>query len=378
MAFRFAAFCYFLFLGLGSQSLSQPSDLSGPQIREIESEIQSLMADQGIPGMSVAISLDDQVVWSAGFGFADLENRVPATGNTIYRTASVGKAFTAVAMMQLVEQGAIDLDLPVQTYCPEFPEKRWPVTIYHLLTHQSGIRHYGGPNNDTEQYNTVHYDSVIDALEIFKNEPLQFEPGTAALYSTFGYNVLGCVIEHASEMRFLDYMRERVFLPAGMDATRDDDPRAIIANRAAGYVMEGGELRVSRQVDMSSKMPAGGYVTTAVELVKFAIAFQTDHLVAGATRERMLTHQKTSRGVATRFGIGWALGEIDDPFLGVQEVMFGGTTPQVRSLLWMLPERHISVAIFGNLENFKGRVGLAERIGEIVLGMQHGGPLSSE
>ena len=199
---------------------AQASGLPQETVEAVEALLIEKMAGERIPGLSIAVVVDGALVWSRGYGTADLENHVPATATTAYRVASIGKTMTATAVMQLVEQGRIDLDAPVQTYCPAFPEKRWAVTSRHLLGHTSGIRHYGGPNEEAELFNTVHYDSVIEALDIFKDDPLLFEPGTAHQYSSFGYNVLGCVIEGASGQDFRTYLREHVFEPAGMASTR--------------------------------------------------------------------------------------------------------------------------------------------------------------
>lgn len=206
---------------------SPSPELARITIESVERLLNEKMAKDQIPGLSIAIVVDGKLVWSNGYGLADLENFVPATARTVYRTASIGKPMTATAVMRLVERGRLDIDVPVQVYCPAFPEKRWPVTTRHLLGHTSGIRHYGGPRNEEELFNTVHYGSIVDALDIFKSDPLLFKPGTARLYSTFGYNVLGCVVEGASGTDFLSYMRESVFEPAGMASTRDDDPAGV-------------------------------------------------------------------------------------------------------------------------------------------------------
>ncbi len=159
----------------------RPPGLSRETLESVERLIAARMKKDRIPGLSVAIVRDNVLVWSRGFGVADVENGVAATARTVYRTASIGKPMTATAVMQLAERGRLDLDAPVQRYCPAFPEKQWTVTVRHLLAHTSGIRHYGGPRDDAEIHNTVHYDSVVEALDIFKADALLFEPGTRHL-----------------------------------------------------------------------------------------------------------------------------------------------------------------------------------------------------
>lgn len=330
--------------------------------------IEKMTAEQ-IPGLSAAIVIDGRLVWSGGYGIADLENDVRATATTVYRTASIGKAMTATAIMQLVERGRIDVDAPVQDYCPAFPVKRWPVTTRHLLGHTSGIRHYGGPNEEAELFNTIHYESVGEALEIFKDDPLLFEPGTAHLYSTFGYNVLGCVLEGASGMDYMESMRRQLFEPAGMTSTRDDDPSVIIPRRAGGYLLgEDGRLRNSRAVDMSSKLPAGGFVTTAEDLARFAAAVMNHRLISAETLEQMLEPVQLRSGSVVENGLGWGLFPGED-WYGEREAFHGGVTPQVSGTLYLLPGRRFAVAILTNLEGVPGRTALAAEIAKVVLNL---------
>lgn len=336
-------------------------------VTEIERLLTEKMSRERIPGLSIAVVADGKLAWTSAYGFADPENHVPALPRSVYRTASIGKSFTATAAMQLVESGRLDLDAPVRRYCPAFPEKRWPVTTRHLLGHTSGIRHYGGPNEESELFNTVHYESVEGPLEIFAEDSLLFEPGTKYLYSTFGYDVLGCVIQGASGTRFLDYMRSHVFEPAGMEDTRDDDPAAIIPRRVNGYRLVDGELRNSRRVDMSSKLPAGGYVTTVLDLARFAIALMGHRLVSAETLERMMTPVRLHNGDVVPYGLGWGLFPGEE-WYGSREAFHGGVTPEVSGILYMLPDRRLAVAILMNLEAVPGRTGLAADIAALVLG----------
>lgn len=340
--------------------------LSDGMVASIERLLTEKMSSERIPGLSIAIAIDGDIAWKAAYGFADLENYVPTTPLTVYRTASIGKPMTATAVMQLVESGDLDLDAPIQRYCPAFPRKRWPITTRHLLGHTSGIRHYGGANEEAELFNTVHYESVEGPLEIFAGDSLRFEPGTAYRYSTFGYDVLGCVIEGASGTRYLDYMEAHVFGPAGMEDTRDDDPTAVIPRRAEGYRLVDGELQNARMVDMSSKLPAGGFVTTVVDLARFAVAVMEHRLVTEATLEEMMTPVRLRGGEVVPYGLGWGLFPGEE-WQGYREAFHGGVTPQVSGMLYLLPEADLAVAMLMNLEGVSGRTGLAAEISAVVL-----------
>ncbi|MFW6088596.1 MAG: serine hydrolase domain-containing protein [Gemmatimonadota bacterium] len=349
-----------------AQTWTGSRGMSDEKVEAVERLLTEKMSEDRIPGLSGAVVHGGRLVWAAGYGHADLENFVPATATTVYRTASIGKALTATGIMQLVEAGALDLDAPVQRYCPAFPEKRWPVTTRHLLGHTSGIRHYGGSNEEAELFNTVRYEDIEGPLEIFAGDSLLFEPGTAYLYSTFGYDVLGCVLEGAAGAPFMRYMEERVFGPAGMTDTRDDDPRALIPRRAEGYLLVDGQLQNSRAVDMSSKLPAGGYVTTAVDLARFAVAVMDHELISRETLEEMMTPVRLRDGEDVPYGLGWGLFP-GETWLGSREAFHGGVTPQVSGMLYLLPERKIAVALLMNLEGVPGRTGLAADIAGIVL-----------
>jgi serine beta-lactamase-like protein LACTB len=341
-----AAVILILFLSLGRLTAQAQTNLSPDKIKKIEGVILSEMSRQKIPGVSVAIAINNQLQWSNGYGLADIENSVPAKAATSYRLASVSKPITAVATMQLAEQGKLDLDAPVQRYCPAFPQKQWPITSRQLLAHTSGIRHYQGD----EIHSTRHYKSIVEALDMFKNDPLQFEPGTDFLYSTFGYVLLGCVVEGASGMTYVDYVREKISKPAGMTNLRVDDVYAIISNRAQGYIKsESGEIQNSGLADNSNKIPAGGFTSTVEDLAKFAVALQTGKLLKQETLNQMWQPQKTSQGKVLGRGLGWVLGKRS----GQREVGHDGAQPRVSTILYLLPDKGFTLVVMTNLERVK-------------------------
>jgi serine beta-lactamase-like protein LACTB, mitochondrial len=227
--------------------LPAAAQLPALQTKAVDTLISSYVSAHHVPGLSIAVVQHSRVVLAQGYGIADVENNVHANADTVYRIASISKSITASAVMKLVESGKIDLDVPIQKYCPAFPPKPWPITTRELLSHQSGIRDY---RNDEETVNTRHYTSIDEALRQFDKDPLEFEPGTKMQYTSYGYIVLGCVIEGASGTAYDRYMREAVFGPAQMPATRLDDVSAVIPHRAHGYSISsnGGnsECRVCR------------------------------------------------------------------------------------------------------------------------------------
>ena len=351
-----------LLLLIAVHAAAQSTLLSVEKRAKIETAITAVMSQAGIPGLSVAIVANGKLAWSNGYGLADLENFVPAKASTSYRLASISKTITATAIMQLAERGKLDLDAPVQKYCAAFPAKQWPVTTRQLLGHLSGVRHY--KDGELIYENTKHYTNLNDTLSFFKDDPLLHEPGTKYLYSTYGYNLLGCVIEGASGQTYLEYVRKNIFEPAGMATIRDDDPAAMIPNRAQGYEKtRNGELRNSALADVSYKIPGGGFCSTVVDLANFAIALQSGKLLKPETRAQAWTTQKLKDGKDSTYGLGWQLSEYN----GAREVAHGGNQSRVTTYLYMQPERNFAVVLMMNLESVNIRTQLARQIAEIVL-----------
>lgn len=347
---------------------ASPVAFTPARVDSIERFIRSFMREQRVPGLSIAIVVEGRLAWSNGYGFADLENRVPATDSTVYRSGSIGKTMTATAAMQLVESGKLDLSADIRTYCAAFPPKRWKITPLDLLRHSSGIRHYGGPRDDEEQYSTVHYRSVSEALAPFKDDSLQFQPGTRFQYSTYGFDVLGCVIEGASGTRFLDYMKAHIWGPAEMRTTRDDDPTAIVDHRAAGYATVGGQVRRARMADMSNRLAGGCYLTTVLDLARFAAAMFENRLVGATTFQRMITPSRLASGEVESYGLGW--GVETEPWHDDSYTFHGGSSPGVSGMLVAMPRHGFALVYLANLEDIPGnaRGNLAEDITRLVLG----------
>ena len=351
------------FLLLGTNLAA--SELPRAKVEQIEKLVNTFMSANEVPGLSIAVVVDGDMSWSNGYGLADVQNSVASTATTQYQAASIGKTMTAAAAMHLADDGKLDLAADIRNYCPAFPARQWRITPWNLLTHTSGIRHYGGANAAAEEFSTKHYPSVAAAMEPFKNDPLQFEPGSRHQYSTYGFNVLGCVVEGAAGVPFLDAMRKYVWDPAGMSATRDDDPSAIVSNRAAKYVRVDGTLRNAPLVDMSNRLAGGAYLTTAVDLAKFAAAMMTGKIVRPETLQRMVTPARLANGQVVEYGLGWGV-EIDE-WHGDRWAFHGGSTPGASGFLAMMPKHRFAVVYLTNLENLKGRAELAEDIARVVL-----------
>ena len=304
----------------------------------IDRLVTETMSAQQVPAITVAAAVSGRLVYSKAFGYADLENTVPATAETRIRTASIAKSITAVAAMTLVEAGKLDLDAPVQKYCPPFPLKQWPITTRELLSHTSGIRHYAAG----EPEHTQHYRWMADGFALFAAEPLLFPPGTGFQYSTYGYTVAGCAIEGAAGTPFPDYVAAHVLRPAGMSHTVVDDVFAVVPHRARGYQKIHGEVRNAVLMDSSYKIPGGGYVTTAEDLVNFGQALLDGRLLPATAVAQMWVPTKVSG--KDSYGLGF---EVRD---GGRFVMHSGGQAGTTTRLLIVPEAHLSLALLANMD----------------------------
>ena len=295
------------------------------------------------PGIAIAVSVDGRTIWSEGFGFADLEHRVPMTPRVKFRVGSISKPMTAAAVMTLVESGRLDLDVPIQRYVSVFPEKRFPITTRQLGGHLAGVRHYEG----NENFIRDPYPSVSAALSIFKEAPLVHEPGTAFLYTSHGYNLLSAVVEGASGRDFLSYMREAVFRPLGMRDTVADFVTSLIPNRTAFYRRdEDGAVVNAPYVDNSYKWAGGGFLSTTEDVLRFGNAHFDDRLLSAEARAILFTEQQTTEGEGTGYGLGWFV-RTDDR--GRRVWSHSGGSVGGTSLLVMQPETRVVVVGLINL-----------------------------
>ena len=279
----------------GPASAAGPQPAAGPPTRagRASAFLGELRRSTHSPSISAAVAVGGNIVFSQAIGQADLETGAPATPETVYNIGSVSKAITAVAVMQLVEAGQVRLDDPIQKYVPAFPDKGAPITVWNLLTHTSGIRHYrihDFPGKDWEE-NHHPYASLAEAIGIFAKDPLLFHPGQYYFYSSYGVNLLQGVVETASGLGFEDYLRQRVFAPAGMARSDLDVAGRRVANRARGYEMKDGRPAPTAAVDVSYKYASGGMLSTAEDLVRLGVALNQGKLLGAGAKAQLFAPQ---------------------------------------------------------------------------------------
>ncbi|HUA16339.1 MAG TPA: serine hydrolase domain-containing protein [Verrucomicrobiae bacterium] len=332
---------------------AQAPQLSPEKRSAIEAAVAKFMASTHVPGVSVAVVEHGTYEWADGFGFADLENNSPASEHTLYRLGSISKSLSATGAMELWEQGKLDLDAPVQKYCPAFPQKPWPITTRQTMGHLAGIRHYKGGPDDLEINNTRHFDDPIQAgLDFFKNDPLLSQPGTQFHYSTQGYTLVGCVIEGASGAKYVDYMQKNVFEPAGMEHTLVDNRFRIIPYRTRFYSKtDSGTVENADFLDSSYKIPGGGWLSSAGDMAKFEVAILSDKLIKRSTRDLMWTPLKPTDGKKDDYALGWATGDDD----GIATAAHSGGQQGTSTFFVLAPQQGAGVVVLTNMDDLNPR-----------------------
>jgi CubicO group peptidase (beta-lactamase class C family) len=332
----------FLLVLLALPAHAEPS-LPPEQVATLDAAIRTLLAQRPSAGLSVGVRLGD-AQWLTAYGYARLSPAKPATPRTSYRLASVTKTLTGVAIMQLVEQGKVGLDEEIHTYLPKFPRKKWPITVRELLSHLGGIYHYR--DNKKEGHFKTHF-TTAQALAVFEQWPLAHEPGTKFLYTTYGYDVLGAIIEAASGQSYGEYLKDHLFVPAGMTRSGMEDKKALDADSAVGYRIKAGHLVPSEEIDISSRFAGGGTRSTVEDLLRYARALFAGALLKPATWEQVQLSAQTHDGHWVDYGLGFGV----FPQHGHLVVSHLGSQPETTTLLLLLPHQGLAIALATNVEN---------------------------
>jgi CubicO group peptidase (beta-lactamase class C family) len=313
-------------------------------------------APGGPPSISLAVAVDGDLVLAEAVGFADIGAQRAATPETPYRTYSISKGITAVAVMQAVERGELHLDDDIREALPAFPEKPWPVRLQHLLTHTSGIRHY--KEGAGEISSMVEYPTLADSLPVFAGDPLEFEPGTGYRYTSFGFNLVTGALEGAVQKPFGQILDERVFGPAGMSRSSlavaaRPDPEIAQPYWAPRF---GKHREIDDPPNVSGRYGSSGVVSTPADLVKLFLALERGDLMAAETVQQMFTEPDAD--VAPSQALGWNVGQEE----GRRVIYRTGAGTGYTGIVEYLPEQRIVGAVLINQNQYKGRVQILERV----------------
>jgi CubicO group peptidase (beta-lactamase class C family) len=308
----------------------------------VDRYVRAELVRQRIPGMSVAVLRGDSVVLARGYGLADLELQVAASDSTVYQSGSVGKQFTAAAIVTLVREGRIGLDDPIRKYLREAPSSWGKVTIRHLLTHTSGIPDY---TDDLVDFRRDYNEEQLARL--YAKLPLGFQPGSTWSYSNTGYALLGFIIRRATGQFYGDYLRERVFEPLGMRTARVISERDLVPNRAAGYQLVDGEIKNQDWVSPSLNTTADGALYLTVhDLTRWAIGLNHARVPDSAGLALSWTPVRLNDGGTFPYGFGWG---VDDQ-RGHLRIGHGGSWQGFRAAIHRYPEFDLTVIALANLD----------------------------
>jgi D-alanyl-D-alanine carboxypeptidase len=338
-----------LCIGLGLALATAPAHAagpapSGPDLAAYAERLLAAAYPDDQPGAAVLVVKDGQVVLRKGYGMANLELGAPVTPENVFEIGSVTKQFTAAAILLLQERGKLRVEDDVTKYLPDFPTHGEKITIENLLTHTSGIPNY---TSLPEWLPRVREDMTLSVLvDLFKDKPLDFKPGTKWSYSNSGYIVLGAVIEKASGKTYERFVEEEIFQKLGMKGSRYNHPEEVVPHRAAGYGRDADGFRNAAYLSMTQPYAAGSLLSTVDDLAIWDRALTGDALLSKASRDRMFTSYKLASGEPTGYGYGW---EVSD-YAGRRVIehnggIFGFSSDEAR-----VPEAGLFVAVLSNSE----------------------------
>ncbi|MCE7994962.1 MAG: beta-lactamase family protein [Roseivirga sp.] len=310
------------------------------QIQQAQKMLEALKEGQHIPGLSIAVGKGGKFIWQQGMGLANMKEGQEVIPDTKFRIGSISKSLTAFALGKLFDQGKLDWADPVSKYLSYEGAPEYTFTIKQLAGHQAGVRHYKG----TEFYSKKAYASIEESLSIFRNDKLLFEPGTDYHYTTFGYSLLGRLIEENSGKAYDQYMVTEVLEPLGMENTVLADAGYDESGKALFY-SKGGK-REAGKVNLSNKWAGGGFLSTPTDLVRFLN--NASKVVSFSTLFELITPQRLADGSSTGYGIGFRISKVQatDEMI----VHHGGSILGARAFLLALPDEQLVVAICTNTE----------------------------
>ena len=313
------------------------------QIQEAQNAAQAFLDKEQIPGMSISVSKNGNLIWSEGFGYSNLEKQIKVSPSTTqFRIACISKSITAVALAKLVDDGKLNFDESIYTYIPDFPKKKYDFTIRQVAGHIAGIRHYNG-----NEFILNKKMSIVEGLDIFKDSPLKFKPGAKFSYSTYGWNLLSVVVQNASGTEFNKYMKASIFLPLQMRNIALDRSDVIMPNRTEFYIKtNSNKIKIAPQVSNEHKVAGGGFVSTTEDLVKFGNEIISPKLVSHSTVQELTKPLYTTDGKSTNYGIGFG---VDKTKNGTLKYSHSGGGMGATTFILMYPKENIVIAIVTNL-----------------------------
>ena len=300
--------------------------------------IRAQMKSQNIPGLALVVVKNGEIIKTAGYGLANIRLRIPVSPDTVFHIGSISKQFVATGIMLLVQESRLGLGDPISKYLQGTPETWKVITIQHLLTHTSGmVREVPGwdafkPRNESEVMKTIY------------QAPLRFAPGEQWAYSNAGYFLLAEIITRVTGLHWTEYLTERIFKPSGMNTTYPTNTKEPVPNRARGYADND---KLNETNDWLSLHPAGGFLSTVLDLAKWDAALDTDKVISESIRREMWTPVRLNDGTSYPYGLGWELDPLDEH----GRVRHGGSLSGFRSEFSRFPDARLTVIMLMNLDD---------------------------
>ncbi|MBL7775970.1 MAG: serine hydrolase, partial [Saprospiraceae bacterium] len=297
------------------------------------------------PGGAVLVAKGDRILYHKAFGLDDVSGKKPLQPGMVFRIGSVTKQFTAVAILQLAAKGKLSLQDEITKFIPDYPTHGKKITVEQLLTHTSGIKSYTDMDEWTPEVWKKDF-TPVGLIDFFKDQPMDFEPGTDYTYSNSGYILLGYIIEKVSGMPYADYLKKKVFKPAGLKNTFYETQKRPIPNWAAGYQRDGSGYELAAPLSMTQPYAAGSLASTVEDLFRWTRAVHTGKVVSSEWLKKAHTPTVLPNGTDTGYGYGWVLGYV----LGSPTVEHDGGINGFLSTLIYLPKEEVCVAILTNCD----------------------------
>lgn len=315
------------------------------QIDQANTIASEFLTKESIPGMAISVSHKGDLIWSKGFGYSNIETKKEVDpAKTQFRIASISKSICATGLAKLFDDGKLDFDASIYTYVPDFPKKEHDFTVRQVGGHIAGVRHYNG--NEFIMNKKM---DIVEGLDIFKDSPLKFKPGSDYSYSTYGWNLLSVVVQNASGVDYNEYMQKNFFDPLKMHNTAVGLSDVDMPNRTQFYrKTNAGKIVLGPQVSNEFKVAGGGYISTSEDLIKFGNEVIAPTILSKTSVKELVTSLKTDDGELTNYGIGFGVitTKNNTPRYSHSGGGIGATT-----FLMMYPEEEIVIAIVTNLSS---------------------------
>ena len=331
--------------------------LINPEYQDLANSVDNLIKEKtkslSVPSLSASFAIDNELVWSGTSGLANIEQRIPATISSQYRSGSVSKSLTSLVVARLLDQGKFKVDLPINNYLRDYP-KGDVITSRMLGNHTAGIRHYKYSLAiwpPSEFLLDEEFDSVEESLEVFKEDDLLFKPGTNFSYSSYGYNLLSFILEEVSDTPFLELIQKEVFDPLQMSNTRADKAGIKNDQRVNFYNTKPNYYGQAYPVNLSGKWAGGGFLSTSTDLVKAGLSVINDNYISDEARIILFTPPNKNGEGPCGYGFGWAVCKYpvlvgsDEP---ITTYSHGGSSEGGVSFLMVIPEEGVVIAIHSN------------------------------